>query len=216
MNEPIQQVSATTRECVALLIYQRMNCRTAIRLIDKEHTAQRQLLRQARKLREAKNPLFDRRANTLEAEAKRHDEERELMRNVLMRMGAESMACATDFDAAIPQPLLLDLLNVNRADRHRVQPGDGFREIVFINGLEDSAMHRGSDFKEGPLAQAFLSFMCHELEHNEQLKQAADEHLFGKGGMFEFLPTYKRNERGEMVRQPPKLRLADKFDTKED
>jgi hypothetical protein len=40
------------------------------------------------------------------------------------------------------------------------------------------------------------------------MKKQADAHLFGKGGMFEFMPTYKQNARGEMVRQQPPLRLA--------
>ncbi len=134
-------------------------------------------------------------------------------RDLLLKYGQELMECAHLIDASVPQSLLLDLLNVNRADRIKVAPDDGITSIAFVNGLEDSAMYRGRGWKQGPLAQATIRFMNHELIHNQQLQRTANEHLFGKGGMFEFLPTY-RETGGGMVRMPPKLRLADECDAK--
>lgn len=136
-------------------------------------------------------------------------------RELLLKHGRELMQYARFIDAAVPQSLLLDLLNVSRADRNDIAPDDGIVEIAFIKGLEDSAMYRGSDSKQGPLARAYMVFMSHELEHNEELKQAAHTSLFGKGGLFEFLPTYQRASSGEMRRQPPNLRLADECDVRE-
>lgn len=206
----------TTRDCVALVLQFRFMCRRIIQSMDDDHAANRRDRRQARKLRETKNPLLARRADTLEREA--DSRSKALMwvdRELLLKHGRELMQYARFIDAAVPQSLLLDLLNVNRADRHMVSPEDGITEIAFQKGLEDSAMYRGSDSKEGPLAQAVIWYMTHELTHNEQLKRAADEHLFGKGGMFEFVPVYQRASSGEMVRQPPKLRLADVCDVRE-
>lgn len=206
----------TTRGCIAFILEVRFICRRSIQFIDAIHEKNRLDRRRARKLRETKNPLLARRADTLEAKADRRTAIMWVDRELLLKYGRELMQYAPFIDAAVPQSLLLDLLNVNRADRHNIAPGDGIADIAFIKGLEDSATHRGSGFKEGPLAQAHMLFMSHELAHNEQLKQVADKHLFGKGGMFEFLPVYQQNDSGEMVRQPPKLRLADACDARRD
>ncbi|MFC0710017.1 hypothetical protein [Azorhizophilus paspali] len=51
---------------------------------------------------------------------------------------------------------LCDLLNVNPVHRGALcrRAGAGFAEIVFIEGLEDSAEHQGTDWKDGPLFNA--------------------------------------------------------------
>ena len=211
----LMKALTTTRGCVVYLIDMRNLCRISIRHMDADQAANRRDQREARKLREAGNPFLVRRAEKLEADVNSRSVTLRRYRKSMVNIGRELMQLAPLIDAAVPQPLLLDLLSVNRADRHRVSPEDGIVAIAFINGLENSAMYRGSSFNEGPLAQAYTAFMHHELVHNEQLKRAADEHLFGKGGMFEFLPTYQLASSGEMVRQPPKLRLADACDAKE-
>lgn len=214
MNNRMKSLT-TTRSCVAFVLERRITCRRIIQLMDARNEEYWMDRRLARKLRETKNPMLARRADTLEAEADGHSEATRKGSDFLLKCGRELMQYAPLIDASVPQSLLLDLLNVNRADRHRVSPGDGLKEIAFDKGLEDSAMYRGSDSKEGPLVQAVIWYMTHEFEHNEQLKRSAHEHLFGKGGMFEFLPVYQRSGSGEMVRQPPKLRLADACDVKE-
>lgn len=206
----------TTRGCLAFLLDRRFACRITIRLLDAIHDANHRDRRQARKFRETKSPILVRRAETLEAEVRRRGDAMKNDHDLLLKWGRELMELSSYIDAAVPQSLLLDLLNVNRADRHKVSPDDGITAIAYINGLEDSAMYRGSDWKQGPLAQAFTRFMSHELMHNDQLQQTAHEHLFGKGGMFEFLPTYRQTTGGDMVRLPPKLRLADECDAKDE
>lgn len=202
----------TTRDCIDFILHRRFACRRIIQLMDAINEENHLDRRLARKLRKTNNPMLARRADTLEAEANRRTETTRKGRDFLLRCGRELMEAALFINAMLPQALILDLLNVNRADRHRVSPSDGIIEIVFIEGLEDSVMQRSSETKDGPLAQAYVWHMCHELKHNEQLKQAADERLFGKGGMFEFLPTYQLSDSGEAVRKPPKLRLVDKCD----
>ncbi|WP_244307115.1 hypothetical protein [Azotobacter salinestris] len=51
---------------------------------------------------------------------------------------------------------LCDLLNVNPVHRSELRRRTrvGLVEIVFIEGLEDSAEHQGDDWKEGPLFNA--------------------------------------------------------------
>jgi hypothetical protein len=204
----------TTQGCLAFLLDLRFACRITIRHLDAIYDANRRDCRQARKFRETKNRMLMRRAETLEAEAARRSDAAQALRDLLLQCGRNLMDVAHFIDAAVPQSLLLDLLNVNQADRHRIAPDDGIIAIAYINRLEDSAMYRDRSWEQGPLAQAGMQFMMHELMHNMALQESADEYLFGKGGMFEFLPTYQQNCDGEMVRQPPKLRLADECDLK--
>lgn len=204
----------TTSGCVAFLIDMRIGCRRIIKVLDWFHDMNIRDQRQARKFRETRNSFLIRRAETLEDEAKRRSDSMQELRDLMVKFGGELMDSAGHIDAAIPQPLLLDLMNVNTADRRDISPSYGFTEIVYVKCLEDSAMYRGCGWRNGPLAQAIEWFMSHELIHNEQLKQAAHEHLFGKGGMFEFLPKYIQDDNGEMVRMSPKLRLADECDSK--
>lgn len=203
------------RDCLAYLVDMRFGCRRAVQWIDAASDARHQVERQARLLRETKNPMLIRRAETMEAEIAQSRDAWQPARDYLLRCGRDLMRYSAQINAEIPQAVMLDLLNVNRADRARVSPDDGIIEIAYIDALEDSAMYRGSDWKQGPLAQAVTRYISNELATNDQLQQRAQEHLFGKGGMFEFLPMYRTTGNGTMVRMPPKLRLADECDVKE-
>lgn len=204
----------TSRGCVAYLIDRRFVCRGIAMVLDDISNVNISDRRQARKLRQTKNQILARRADTLESQANNRMDSANGYRDLLMKFGRELMEVSSHIDTQVPQALLLDILNVNSADRSTVAPGDGIVEIAYIRGLEDSAMYRDEDCKQGPIAQAVLAVMMHELRHNEQLKQAADEYLFGKGGMFEFLPMYHMTSDGGMERLPPKLRLAEECDVK--
>lgn len=204
----------TTRGCVAFLIDRRIMCRRFCRLLGDVGAENWRDRRQAKKYLETKNPILSRRAETLEAEVKYRDEAVKVCREQMVAWGRELFDLSSHIDEAVPQPLLLDLLNVNRADRSQVSPRDDFVTIVHIKSLEDSAMYRGAGgWKQGPLTQAMTWFMNHEMLHNERLREKMHEHLFGKGGMFEFVPTYRKTPSGEFVRNPPKLRLACEADT---
>lgn len=198
----------TQAGCVAYLVDLRLACRKISTLLDRLHDASHWRRRYAKLLREKNCPILNRKADTVEREANRIFEETKEARCMMREWGRDLFRSAALVDDRVPQSMLLDLLGVNVADRGRVSSDDGLIEIAYIKGLEDSATYRGSDWKQGPLAQAMMRFMNHELIHNEQLKHAAHETLFGKGGMFEFLPTYRQAPSGELVRNPPKLRLA--------
>lgn len=202
----------TVSGCVSFILDRRYACRKMICVLDKLHAINRRESRAARKWRETKNPILIRRAEIIESDVKARSDSMQEARDSLIRFGHDVMTAADFIDAAVPQSLLLDVLNVNHADRKKVSPGDGVVAIAYIHGLEDSAMNQGSDWKQGPLAQAITRFISNELIHNEALNKSAIEYLFGKGGMFEFLPTYKQSGDGNMIRQPPKLRLADECD----
>lgn len=199
-----------TREgCVAFIVDRRIMCRRFCLLLDGVGDENRRDMRQARKYLDSKNPILTRRAETIEVEVKRRNEVARECREQMIAYGRELFDFSSYIDTSVPQSLLLDLLNVNLADRCKVSPSDGFLEIVQIKSLEDSAMYRGAyGWKQGPLTQAMTRFASHEMLHNERIKQAMHEHLFGIGGMFEFLPTYSRMPDGEFVRNPPKLREA--------
>ena len=49
----------------------------------------------------------------------------------------------------------------------------------------------------------------HAMDTAPEFKNVVMDSLWGKGGMFEFVPSYSRNADGVFVRNPPKLRVAD-------
>ncbi|MNG17146.1 hypothetical protein D3C84_1011110 [compost metagenome] len=55
-----------------------------------------------------------------------------------------------------------DLLNVNRVEREqaRAEGVADLAEMIFVRNLEDSASHRGEDWKRGPLFDACLAAMA--------------------------------------------------------
>ena len=201
----------TRRGCVAFLMDRRHACRILARAEDDVRAANRQEMREARKLRAAKNPMTDRRAAVLEARVAARREAARPASKKLMEIGQSLFAAAEFIDAAIPRDLLLDLLNVNPADRDAVKEAEGFRALVYVYGMENSVERRGKDWNDSPLFRACHRRFAHELAHNEELNRAATEMLFGVGGMFEFLPRYQRMPDGSMKRLPPPLRVVDGF-----
>lgn len=115
---------------------------------------------------------------------------------------------APAIDAVLNLRERCDLLNVNVADRAGLTEDDGIVHLIHIHHLEDSAEHRGEDFATGPMHWALTLFFADWLCDTKEGKQVADEHLWGPGGMFEFLPTYTRQADGSFTRNPPPLRLA--------
>ncbi len=191
------------------LIHARSALRAFFSVIDQYNDHRNMATRKVRKLRATGNRFDARRANLLEqddifiqqASRQRLDTVRAYIRDI----GRILMKYPTpDF----PQSLLLDFLEVNPADRKEVEPGDGLVEIVYAHGLEYSACNRGDSIKQGPFARAIIAHLQYELIHNKAMKKQADDFLFGKGGMFEFVSMCKRNDQGELVRQPPPLRLV--------
>jgi hypothetical protein len=171
--------------------------------------------RAAIKLRATNNRFDLRRAERIEGELTETNEQREEYVNILNDIGSLISTYSASIDAAIPQNVLLDLLCVNIADRGGVEPDDGIMRLTFAKGLEQSAYYRGGDRdhrNQGPFTCAVTSYMLQQFSSNKILKQKADEFIFGTGGILEFIPTFKENGEGEMVRQRPRLRLAEACD----
>ena len=170
---------------------------------------QRNLLRrEAKKLIAGGNRFDARRAETLDVKAEALLDHNRQLNTMLIEAGTLLMQSAKSIDAEIPQAVMLDFLEINKADRHHVKPDDGFINLTFVKALEQSAFYRGSDWTNGPFNTCLTTMMQHDLMTNDQLQEEADKILFGKGGMFEFLPTYKQAANGEMIRQRPPLRLV--------
>lgn len=198
--------------CAALIIRARRAARSTLRELDDIYDERRKLRRTARQCRESGNPVLIRRAQVIDARLQEYNPDIEIRSDVLVFIGESIRLRADEIDAELTTRELCDLLEVNPVDRARVGESAGIVDIAFIHGLEDSATYRGLDFKEGPLAKAIIRYMAHAMETNPELQARITKGLFGKGGMCEFMPTYKLDSGGNMVRQPPKLRLADECD----
>ncbi|GAB3394968.1 hypothetical protein [Azotobacter armeniacus] len=66
---------------------------------------------------------------------------------------------------------LCDLLNVNPVHRNEIRRREHaeLSEIVFVEGLEDSAEHQGADWKDGPLFNACYYAMMELIRTRPQL-----------------------------------------------
>ncbi len=202
----------TPQGCRHFIIDRRYSCRVVLKTVDRATDINQRDRRAIRLFRETDNPILKRRADVLEKRIRERNHLMESINQNLLEWGRELMELSLHIDHHLSQGEILDLLNVNTADRHQVSPEDGVIEVAYVRGLEDSAMYRDCDLKQGPLARAITRFMQHELLHNDELQKSATDYLFGKGGMLEFAPMYQQNENGEMVRVPPPLRLADECD----
>lgn len=198
-----------------LVIKIRRQCRQLIFALEFWRSKTRKIERQAKQYRQTENGFMARRAELLENGLPELKTRVQAINDLLLENGKLLMDSSRAIDLSIPQSMLLDLLVVNRVDRGSIRDGDGIIEIVYAYALEESATFRGSDWKQGPLAQAIMAYFTHQMIHNEEFKQKADECLFGKGGMFEFLPFYNVGEDGQMVQQTPRLRLASECDLKQ-
>jgi hypothetical protein len=104
-----------------------------------------------------------------------------------------------------------DLLNINVADRYKLDGVEdtGIMHMIAVYGLEDSAYHRGSDWKNGAMANAInevmVDFLCNTPE-GEKLCNS----MFEPGGLFESIPMYKMQPDGVLNKMPPRLRLVRK------
>lgn len=200
------------REVIQFLITLRRFARTVCRQIDNLAEANRADGRLAKKHRATGNPLMVRSAEVIEARIAERRSALKTWNETLGGIGGHLRSLDDDIKRLVPTQELFDLLEVNTVDRAKVGPNAGIREIVFVHGLEDSATNRGSLWKEGPLYEALSHYIMNSIATNPELEQVVTEGLFGKGGMFEFVPSFRRTPSGEFVRNPPNLRLADEGD----
>lgn len=200
------------RVLILSLITDRRTARMAINEITKIAESNRADRRVVRKNRESGTPILVRNAEVIEARIAERKNRSCLWKELLVLIGHNIRSMADDIDRLIPTSVLLDILEVNQTDRTCLGDKATIREIVFVKGLEDSATNRHSDFKEGPLFRAMMAYMMHAMYTNPELRKKMTDSLFGKGGMFEFVPTYSLGSDGKMHRNQPNLRLADEVD----
>lgn len=205
-------MTPAAKEWLKILTIIRKTLRRAIDQLDEFYAVQASDRRKARKLRATGNRFDERRAVAIEELVDVRDrqtaDERARRRDLIRKYGEMIVHQGQAIDAVVPRSVMLDFLEINQSDRPKIEPDAGIVELTFAYSLEQSAYYRKDGWKKGPFAQALTEFFTHEMRHNAQLRAMSDEFLFGKDGLFEFLPRYKQNDKGEMVRQPPPLRLA--------
>lgn len=203
---------ATKRDLINFLAYQRRAARSVLRNVEAMVDSSMAEARLVKKYRASGNLILIRNAEVIEARIAARKKDIAAWNDLLLDIGYLLRAFTDDIDRLIPINDLFDILEVNPVDRSKVGATASFTNIVFVYGLEDSATHRGSEWKEGPLFKAMASCMNDLMKTNPALQQKMTDSLFGKGGMFEFVPTYSRTLAGNFERNPPKLRLADGVD----
>lgn len=200
----------TTRAgCMSALVDLRHTARLTVSILDRYSRAIRMGMRQVRLLRQSDDPFALRQADVHEKRVHSTDAEARGLREHLQDIGDSLFAHAPFIDRYVPRDLLLDLLNVNRQDRHALGDADGVVMIVFAHGLENSVEGRGKDVMDSPLFRACHVSFLRKLATDHDLQGATDEILFGHGGVLEFAPRYATQPGGVLVRQPPRLREAD-------
>lgn len=199
----------TPRGCMAAITDMRHACRRLVGMLQPHWDKIGSTSRQIRILRRLGDAMSNRRADVLQERVDDYQAALKPYREQLVDLGSRLFWCADYIDKALPQEVVLDLLNVNLVDRGQLKPGDGIVMVVFGHGLENSVEGRGKDFLDTPLFKACQSHFARELATNRKLKEATDTMMFGAGGIFEFLPTYTQQADGSMTRNPPRLRIAD-------
>ncbi|AJE20471.1 hypothetical protein [Azotobacter chroococcum] len=127
------------------------------------HDERRALRRKAAKLRQFE-PFTKLSADTLEQQAESYGAEQlATIRPVLRSVGESLLHDRDGYMAALGFDGVCDVLNVNTMEREQARL-DGMNDLaglVFVHNLEDSASHRGEDFKRGPLFEACFAAMGH-------------------------------------------------------
>lgn len=174
---------------------------------DRYHGTARVLERAARMMLDAGNPFDRNRIKDRELAAKDLRKHASECRNALKDLGRVLIDVAPVIDSVLTLAQRCDLLNVNVADRAGLTDEDGIVQLVYLKGLEDSAEHRGKDFKDGPLHNAmmlvFIDFLCNHPEGRK-----LGDSLFEPGGLLEGVSKYRRLPDGSMERMPPRLRVV--------
>lgn len=191
------------------------DCRFALKIFSRQSEQLHDLIDHMQegldRLKSEKSPFNKHRELSLEAKIQSLKDLKRSTNKKKIHVGELFMQSADWIDENTSFAERLMLFNVNPADAGALPDDAGTADIVYIHRLSDSAMNRGKDFSDDVLTNACIYYFCDQIAKNSELQKAADKFFFGKGGMFEFLPTY-RMENGEMVRNPPKLRVADDCD----
>lgn len=169
-------------------------------------------LKRAARILQDKSPFNHHRVNQLLADADRARATLLECKDNLKSIGAVLIRVGATMSNTLSREDLYDVLNISPADRGEIEPTDGFIELVYARGLEDSASHRGEDWKNGPLFHAInaviMDWILHDPEGQAAGRKLMDD-AFAPGGLFHGVPTYHQQPDGSMARKAPDLVLHD-------
>ncbi|ASL27873.1 hypothetical protein ACG10_17320 [Azotobacter chroococcum] len=172
------------------------------------HDERRALRRKANQLRQHL-PFTKLAIHSLEQQASDYGaEQMEATRQVLMSYGEELLHDRAGYLAALGFDGLCDLLSVNPVEREQVRREGvaDLADLIFIHNLEESASHRGEDFKSGPLFEACFAAM------GEFIRTAPEGALpdpFGPGGPLYGAPVRMAQPDGTVTIKRPDLTAHD-------
>ncbi|WP_349618072.1 hypothetical protein [Azotobacter salinestris] len=152
----------TTTHQTSLTIIRRA-ARYFCEIADAIHDERRMMRRGAAVLRRFE-PFTKQQADALEQQAKDYGADTlATIRNVLLDLGQSLLHDGDGYLAALGFDGVCDVLNANTVEREqaRLEGVDDLSDLIFVRNLEDSASHRGEDFKRGPLFEACLEAMGH-------------------------------------------------------
>ncbi|WP_423709644.1 hypothetical protein [Undibacterium sp. WLX3042] len=199
--------AVTVKELARPLIQARHSIRKAVQSLNASRDEAYQHGRRARQLKAYGSPFYAGRIAELEQAASAIHKGTESLRGKLKAWGYLLTDIAHVLDSCTTLAQRCDLLNVNIADRGDLTESDGLIQIIFAHGLEDSAEHRGKDFKEGAMFEALQMVFMDFLTNTDEGK-ALGESLFEEGGLFESIATYTKDNDGNLKPTPPKLSLV--------
>ena len=197
----------TMQEIALPLIRLRYNIRKAVDSLNAARDEAYQYGRKARQLKGYDSPFYAGRIAELEQTASAIYKEMESTRETLKAWGYLLTDISHMLDTCTTLAQRCELVNVNVADRGDLTESDSLVHIIFVHGLEDSAEHRGKDFKEGAMFEALQLVFMDFLTNTEEGK-ALNDSLFEDGGLFESIATYTKDNDGNLKPLPPKLSLV--------
>ena len=177
-------------------------CRSVI------HDQRHALRRQARLMRE-RGAFAQRRAKELEQQADSHGaEDLDLSRPVLLAFGEALLSDSNGYMATLGFDAVCELLSVNRVEREqaRAEGVVDLAELIFVRNLEDSASHRGEDWKRGPLFDACLAAMA---EYMRRTPRHLRPDPFALGGPLYGVPVHEIHPGSSMTTKRPALVVHD-------
>ena len=199
--------AVTFKELARPLIKVRHSIRKAVQSLNASREEAYQYGRRARQLKAYGSPFYAGRIAELEQAGSAIRKETEGITKKLKAWGYFLTDIAHLLDGCTTLEQRCDLLNVNIADRGDLTESDGLVQIIFAHGLEDSAEHRGKDFKEGAMFEALHLVYMDFLTNTEEGKALSDS-MFEDGGLFESIATYTKDNDGNLKPLPPSLKLV--------
>lgn len=202
-------VTLSKSESIAIFFRFRRLIREVIAMEQGVRDEIRGAARKARKLKDTGNPFDHARIANLDATVSAKHQLMDKIKDQILEVTKTTMALMRAIDKMTTLDERFDILNTNRADRGKVATSNdtGLGALVALYGLDDSAMHRRSDSKEGAMAKAINEVMIDFLRNTEE-GQALGDSFFEPGGLLAGIPMYQQQPDGSLKRMPPRLRVV--------